>query len=216
MRSKWLANSKSPNGMHSRASAKRNFRIKTLCFFLLALSCVARASEKAPLVEPLSRYQAMIERSPFALATEGAPVPAATDNAGFTKDLVLTGAVRLSNGEYITIASKDQTQRFGLMTGETYNGITIASVTWSDAVGKTKVTLKRGTEYGTISFDEAAARGGAAGATPAEGTPPVPGNGQAALPPGMISPNASQSPAPNFGNPAIRRPRIIRSIPAQP
>ncbi|MDD5350825.1 MAG: hypothetical protein PHQ12_11495 [Chthoniobacteraceae bacterium] len=135
-------------------------KIKPPLLLFLALPWVVQANEKSakPEPAPLSRYQAMIERTPFALATETAPAAAATESAGFTKDLVLTGAVRLGRGEYITVSSRDQSQRFTLRTGETYNGISIASIAWSDAVGRTIATLKRGSEYGVIRFDESAAR----------------------------------------------------------
>ena len=214
--------------------------MKTLCFFLLAVLCVASASEKSakPSAEPIARYQAMIERSPFALATESTPPPVAADNAGFTKDLVLTGAVRLSNGEYITIASKDHNQSFALQTGATYNDISLVSVAWSDAVGKTRATLKRGTEYGTISFDEAAARAGAIAPVsggvavasqtlpPGSNPPPNPSVGDSqphanAVQPGAPSPDsvappASPDPATFAPNRSYRRRLPIRNIPQTP
>ena len=129
-----------------------------LISFFLTLSCGACAAESAGIPEapPLERYAEMIARSPFALASE-APPPA--DTAGFAKDLVLTGVVRMSGCEYITVASRDQTLRFSLRTGEAYNGIVLVNVAWSDMAGKTRATLRRGGEYGVISFDEAASRG---------------------------------------------------------
>jgi hypothetical protein len=116
----------------------------------------------------VERYQPLIVRSPFALASENAAPVVASDDAGFAKDLVLTGVARINGGEYVTLVSRDQSQRFGLMKGETYSGITIASVAWSDTVGKTRVTLKRGHEYGVIGFDEAAV----CGAPPAANSAP--------------------------------------------
>jgi len=199
--------------------------MKTLCFFLLAIPCVAPASDGSakPSAEPIARYQAMIDRSPFALATESAPAPAPAENAGFAKDLVLTGAVRLSSGEYITIASKDKSQQFSLRTGETRNDIALVSVAWSDSVGKTRATLKRGTEYGIVSFDEAAARAGAAVAAPPgpppQGAPPFSPNGQPLLPPGVTIPEViqpAQGSGANSANPAVRRGRVIRGIPGTP
>ena len=190
-------------------------------FLLLATRGMAgpAAQSSAPALLPvptsIERYQTMIEHSPFAVASAAAPV-APVDVAGFAKDLVLTGAVRLSTGEYITIASRDQTQRFSLWSGETYNGISVVSVAWSDAIAKTKVTLKRGNEFGVISFDEALIRSGMAATAPPDGTPPT------MLPPGVTLPNANPPPpgmVPNPGTPTttipVRR-RIIRSAPGSP
>jgi len=168
------------------------------------------SSPALPVAMPIERYQTMIEHPPFAVASQAAPPPPVVDVAGFAKDLVLTGAVRLSNGEYITFASRgDPTQRFALKTGEeTSTGIAVVSVTWSDAIGKTKVTLKRGNEFGVISFDEAVARATA----PGEGTP-ASNNIQPAMPPGVTTPNANANPGnPPPAVPMRRRP--IRAIPA--
>jgi hypothetical protein len=192
------------------------FKMKPFFLLLLAFPCVAIATDKGgkPTSEPIARYQAMIERSPFALASESAPAPAAADNAGFTKDLVLTGAVRLSSSEYISIASRDQAQRFALQTGETYNGISLVSVAWSGDVGKTRATLKRGTEYGTVSFDEAAMHAGV-GAPPQPGAPQPPGNGQQPIPPNT-NPSQGLAPGQNPGSPITRRRSPIRANPVPP
>jgi len=163
-----------------------------------------------PAAFSLDRYQGMIDRSPFAVASQGATPPSAPDAVGFAKDLVLTGVVRLNDGEYVTIASRDQSQRFGLMRGETYNGITVASVEWSDAIGKTKVTLKRGSEYGVVSFDEAVVNNnGAAGAAPGGVQPTA-----TILPAGITLPNpdATGNPPPSPGKPLLRR-RVIQMVP---
>jgi len=187
---------------------------------LLLLGARGFASEpvtELPKAVAIDRYQTMIERSPFALATQSAPVRPVADVPGFAKDLVLTGAVRLASGEYVTLASRDgQSQRFGLRTGETYNDIAMVSVAWSDAVGKTTVTLKRGNEFGVVGFDEAAVRSGPTGppsGAPQQGAaPPAASRNPVGSPPNMVSPGGNPSAAP--GSP-IRR-RIIRTAPPPP
>lgn len=164
-----------------------------------------------PVATPLERYQPMLDQSPFALATQAATPPPVTDNEGFAKDLVLAGVARLSAGEFVSITTRDQTQRFALSTGESYNGITVASVAWSDAVGKTKVTLKKGSEYGVIGFDEALL----AAASKAAPLMPPTVNGQPVPPklpvrnvnPGNMRPPNAQTP---MGG---RRSRVIPSGP---
>ena len=198
---------------------------------ILAAPSIALAADQPPFAQPFERYAPMLARSPFALATEPAPA-APADTAGFAKDLVLTGAVRMGSGEYVTIASRDQSQRFGLMAGETYNGITLVSIAWSEAAGKTRATLKRGTEYAVICFDEAAVRSGPAAPTPAlsgnqspAAAPAGAGNasGQPTLPPGAVAPKSSPGfMAPPGSNPPANtagrplQPRLIRSTPPSP
>jgi len=168
-----------------------------------------------PVAMPIERYKTMIEHPPFAVASQAAAPQPVVDMPGFAKDLVLTGAVRLNSGEYISFATRDQSQRFGLKTGETTSaGIAVVSVAWSDAVGKTKVTLKRGNEFGVISFDEAVAR---ATTTPGEGGMQVPTpNAQPVMPPGVTPPIMTPNTNANPGNPLpavpVRR-RLIRTAP---
>jgi hypothetical protein len=183
-----------------------------------------QSSTPLPAAMPLDRYKALIERSPFAVASETAPAPV-VDVAGFSKDLVLTGAVRLGTDYYITLASRvDPTLHMGIKSGEPYNGISVASVAWSDAIGKTKVTLKSGNEFGVVSFDEAVIN--TPSAPPPAPVPlastgrPIPPRGVTPPNPNPGTPNAQASMGtPNIpgaypsGSPYTRR-RIIRSSPA--
>jgi hypothetical protein len=50
----------------------------------------------------IARYQGMLDRSPFAVATAAA-APAATPN--FAKDLYIANAARSKDGDLVTIAS---------------------------------------------------------------------------------------------------------------
>ncbi len=152
---------------------------------LLHTQGIAAVSTALPIPLLLERYQAMLEHSPFAVASQAPAAPVAA--AGFAKDLVLTGAARLGDGDFVTITTRDQTQRFSIKSGETYNGISVVSVAWSDAVGKTKVTLQCGSEFGVIGFDEALLHSAAPAGAPE--TAPFPGTGQPMLPPGVMMPN---------------------------
>jgi len=131
---------------------------------LLSIYCAASGSLFAvaetpvPAGLPLSRYQAMIDKSPFALAT-AAPVEAPpAPTASFAQDFYITGIAKVGNNDFVSIGSKaTPTQHFSLLAGQTGpDGISLASVAWSPEPGKSKATLKKGTEFGTIGFDEAA------------------------------------------------------------
>lgn len=167
--------------------------MKTLkmAFALLVSGAVRVFAVEEPAMLPVDRYQPMIARSPFSLATESV-APAA--NAGFARDWVLTGVVRLDGGEFITVVSRDLSQRFALMRGDSFNGITIAGVAWSDTAGKTRVTLKRGTEYGVVGFDEAALLERPAGAAPPAAAPSAP-PAESTAPPRVAPGSGRQAPA---------------------
>jgi hypothetical protein len=98
----------------------------------------------------------MINNSPFAVATPVAPVAAAV-TAPFAQDLCISGITEMGKDYLVAISSRDQTQRFTLMAGETGpDGISLVSVdTDPTAPGNRRVKLKKGTELGDILFDEA-------------------------------------------------------------
>jgi|GEM_PF-2023864 len=123
----------------------------------------------APL--PLSRYQEMIEKSPFAPAT-AAPAPT-VEAPSFAKEYYITGMAQLGGKPFVTLSSRDQQKRLALFEGSSAEGITLASVEWASEVGKSKATLKKGSEFGVVSFDEAAMQ-------PAPIPTPVPQQAQAA------------------------------------
>ena len=176
---------------------------------------------------PITRYEKMIRRSPFAPAT-AAPTAAATPS--FAANLYVSGLAKIGDRDFVSISSRDQTSKFSLFTGETNSqDIQLVSVQWADAVGKSKVTVKKGTEFGVLEYDQALMQK----ASPAQpinpGVPPPPGFGQPPRPvviprpnqpmqpfqanqkpvfPGAVNPN----PAGN-GQPAIptRRRSIIRN-----
>jgi len=100
-----------------------------------------------------ARYQAMIDRSPFAVATAVA-APAATPN--FAKDLYVANAAHSKDGDYVTIASSaDKNFKKYLSTDAPEDGYSITNIEWSDKVGATKVTISKDGQLATLTFNEA-------------------------------------------------------------
>jgi hypothetical protein len=99
------------------------------------------------------RYTAMVDHSPFAIATAVALPTAMSD---FAKDLYLANAARSPDGDMATIASSsDQNFKKYLTTREPVDGYSIASIEWSDKVGETKVTISKDGKFATITFNQA-------------------------------------------------------------
>lgn len=191
----------------------------------LALACMLSVSRAADLPEAvaLARYQAMIEKSPFAPATPPPPpVQVEAAQPSFAETLYVTGVAKLGDTDFVTISSRDQQNRFSLTPGQkNSDGIELASVEWTAEPGKTKVTLKKGTEFGVIGFDEAATHRGEGGETAAPTEEVTP-----AAPTRVRRPRAIRRPFPNrrsgvaaqpgapedqVERPRIRhRPRLIR------
>lgn len=105
----------------------------------------------------MARYQGMLERSPFAVATAAA-APSATPN--FAKDLYVANAAREADGiALVTIASSaDKNFKKYLKSNEPEDGYTITNIEWSDKVGATKVTISKDGQTATLSFNEALLR----------------------------------------------------------
>jgi hypothetical protein len=120
---------------------------------LFCLTTVVLAKDDLPTTENFSRYQPMINRSPFAVATAGGPLPS---TPGFAKDLYVANAAHSPDGDFVTLASTtDKNLKEYLNTKETIHGYSISNIQWSDQVGETKVTIAKDGQFATLTFNEA-------------------------------------------------------------
>ena len=98
------------------------------------------------------RYTRMVDQSPFAIATAAA-LPEATP--GFARDLYIANASRSPEGDMATImSSSDRNFKKYLTTREPVDGYSIASIEWSEDVGKTKVTISKEGQFATLIFNQ--------------------------------------------------------------
>src|SRR6266480_6001073 len=153
------------------------------------------------------RYSAMLDRSPFAIATAVA-LPSATPD--FAKDLYVANAARSPEGDMVTIAStSDQNFKKYLTTREPVDGYSIANIEWSDRVGATKVTISKDGKFATITFNQALL------SQPGPNAPLVPNSPTAAVPavPAVRSPLAPsvprQAPRPHVRGTIQRNPKAV-------
>jgi hypothetical protein len=123
-------------------------------------AAVDPARKEIPEKMPSFRYEALLAKSPFALAT-AAPEPVASVE-NFATNLVLNGLSK-SRGkggqEFYTVfvRSRDLSQRFVLVGDKPSDeGISLVSVEDSGPTAETVVVLKKGTEVGRVKFDQAA------------------------------------------------------------
>src|SRR6266446_489373 len=145
-----------------------------ISIFAIPGAITGRADDVLPPRFNFNRYSAMLDHSPFAIATAVA-LPSATPD--FAKDLYVANAARSSEGDMVTIASSsDQNFKKYLSTKQPLDGYSIASIEWSDRVGATKVTISKDGKFASITFNEALL------SQPAPNAPPVPGPPTAAVP----------------------------------
>jgi len=130
--------------------------MKTLLLLILplaGLTNMARAADELPAQAKFDRYQAMLKRSPFAVATATAPAGATPD---FAKDLYVANAAHSTDGDFVTLASTtDKNLKEYLNNREAVHGYTISNIQWSDRVGETKVTISKDGQFATLTFNEA-------------------------------------------------------------
>lgn len=194
---------------------------RLLLLLLVGIPLQMVPAENIPKAFSLARYQPMMDRSPFAVATAVA-APAATPN--FAKDLYVASAMHSKEEDMVTIASStDKTFKKYLTTKAPVDGYSIASIDWSDKVGATKVTIAKDGSIATIGFNEALLRQPGPG-----GQPPAPGKQpeqtQAAVPaavpivPGAQPPNAPPNAIKPMPVPALPTPppRVRGVIPRNP
>src|SRR5437762_13092547 len=114
---------------------------RVMSIFAVSGAITGRADDVLPPRFNFNRYSAMVDHSPFAIATAVA-LPSAT--ADFAKDLYVANAARSPEGDMVTIASSsDQNFKKYLSTRQPVDGYSIASIEWSDRVGATKVTISK-------------------------------------------------------------------------
>ncbi len=132
---------------------KKKALLLILALPFLGLTTKAGAADDLPTTQKFARYEAMLKRSPFAVATAGAPVGAAPD---FARDLYVANAAHSVDGDYVTIASTtDKNLKEYLNTKDTVDGYTISNIQWSDRVGETKVTITKNGQFANSTFNEA-------------------------------------------------------------
>jgi hypothetical protein len=123
---------------------------------LSGFATVAALSGSADDVLPprfnFDRYTRMVNQSPFAIATAAA-LPEATPD--FSRDLYIANAARSPESDMVTLmSSADRNFKKYLTTREPVDGYSIASIEWSENVGKTKVTISKDGKFATLTFNQ--------------------------------------------------------------
>jgi hypothetical protein len=178
-----------------------------LVLFLAGLSLRVLMADEIPAAFTFARYQAMLDRSPFAVATAVA-APAATPN--FAKDLYVANAARSKDGDLVTIASSaDKNFKKYLSTAAPEDGYTITGIDWSDRVGATKVTIAKDGQTATLAFNEALLKQSIASGQPQQAPPMVQAQPIVPQPNTIIQPSVQQ-------NLQQQRPMQVPNLPTPP
>jgi len=196
--------------------------MKTLLLLILplaGLTNIARAADELPAQAKFDRYQAMLKRSPFAVATATAPAGATPD---FAKDLYVANAAHSTDGDFVTLASTtDKNLKEYLNNREAVHGYTMSNIQWSDRVGETKVTISKDGQFATLTFNEALLSqaiqnpGAPMAQPPGVVNRPVP-NGRPNVPGQPQMPVTRPMPVPQIPTPPPHaRPVIRRKVPPQ-
>jgi hypothetical protein len=146
---------------------------------LLLIALATTASQAAtvesaiPMVFPAERYEAMIVRSPFALATPPAPVVAAPEK-NFADGWYVTSLAQFEGKDFVTIKSRDLAVQLSLFGSEPRDGVTLQKVEWSPAIGRSTVTITKDGESAKLEFNQAVLQAGGSPAPAPTGRPPMP------------------------------------------
>ena len=185
----------------------KKYSFTLISIFTLFGAITGQADDVLPPRFNFDRYSAMVNHSPFAIATAIA-LPSSTPD--FAKDLYVANAARSPDGDMVTIASSsDQNFKKYVSTKEPVDGYSIASIEWSDRVGATKVTISKDGKFATITFNQALL------SQPAPNAPLVPNSPTAAVPavPAVPSPLAPsvprQAPRPHVRGTIQRNPKAV-------
>ena len=177
---------------------------------LLAASTNSFAADDIPKATQFARYEAMMNRSPFAVATAVAP-PVVAPN--FAKDLYIANAARSPDGDLVTIASStDKNFKKYLTTREPVDGFSISNIEWSDKVGETKVTIAKDGQFATLTFNQALLSAPIASVQPQ----PQPQQPTVQAQPAQPLPAGAMTPTAGFGQPVPNQPIKPAPIPMLP
>ena len=140
---------------------------------MLVFGAATVHGDDVPKTFAFHRYQGMLDKSPFAVATAAA-VPAGTPAA--FKDLYVANAAKGGpEGDMVTVASSsDKNFKKYLTTKAPVDGFSISNIEWSDKVGATKVTIAKDGQFATLTFNQAVLTQPIAGAQPQPQQPGVP------------------------------------------
>ena len=193
--------------------ANRQVQMKTslLVAVAIASTSIAMAEDALPKRTAFKNYQAMVDHSPFAVAT----APAAGSAPDFAKDLYVANAARSSDGDLVTIASaSDKNFKKYLTTKTPVDGYAIANIEWSDRVGATKVTITKDGKYASLTFNQALLSQPLQNPQPAQPNvpapfPPQPGIAGVTPPQNYIKP----APIPSLPPPQPMTPPQIQNLP---
>lgn len=185
-------------------------RIVTVLIFVVG--AVVAPAQDLPTKYNFDRYKGILEHSPFAVAT-AVVAPAATPN--FAKDLYIANAAKSPEGDMLTILSMtDKSFKEYLTTKNPVDGYAIATIEWSDDVGKTKATISKDGQYATLGFNEAEMSKPAPPAAP--GRPFVPQNLPPVQQPTLTRPNGVPTPSPHVRGVIQRNPNPTGQPPNTP
>lgn len=172
------------------------------------------AAEAVPAAFPISRYQKIIEDSPFRKPTEATPTPPpAPKDPGFWENLYVSGIMTISGKNHVMLVQRSDSQRFLVATGEeNAQGLSVVSIQFgSDGHRQTRVTVKKGAEVGVVTFDQ-----NSAGA-PTVAMPPRPGPAAPGGQPMVTLPPRAGATPPPFVPPGGRpRPLVMPPTPPPP
>src|SRR6266496_778831 len=179
----------------------KKYAFTLISIFTLFGAITGQADDVLPPRFNFDRYSAMVNHSPFAIATAIA-LPSSTPD--FAKDLYVANAARSPDGDLVTIASSsDHNFKKYLNTKAPVDGYSIANIEWSERVGATKVTISKDGNFATITFNQALLQQSAPNTALAERTlaPPVP----------MPNPPSPNVPSPRL--PANVPPEMQKPVP---
>lgn len=184
-------------------------KIRKLVLALLAVLGIVPLSlllaDDVPTPYTFARYQPMMDRSPFAVATK-TEVAAPTPN--FAKDLYIANAAHSKDGDFVTIASSaDKNFKRYLSSNGPEDGYSIVNIDWSEKVGATKVTISKDGQTATLNFNEALIK-----QPTATGPPPQIEQRNAQAQP-IVPPPVTQQPQPNYQQ---QRPAPVPQLPTPP
>lgn len=132
-------------------------RFTPLFSFASLFACSVASADLTELPEnpDFNRYEEMLRQSLFAPVTVVEVAPP-EEKPPWSASLFIVGVVKLGSKQAATVENRDTGERYMLVSGvEGPQGLSLASVQFSQNVGQSEVSIRRGSEFATLKFDQA-------------------------------------------------------------
>lgn len=117
------------------------------------------ADDALPRASPPDRYKILKTNCPFAISSPVAPAGPALPS--FAANWYVNGIASFGDSAFVSIKARDLSVQISLFGSEAdaKSGVSLVGIDWVEGIGKSVVTIRKGSEIAKLEFNEAVIHG---------------------------------------------------------